>query len=96
MKGNQAMKRHEHSRLIAHCSRKPGSGTLVTYSDTLEGIKEEIDRANCRAEKLGYKQTTFTITCEEVYLWVDDDGNFMKRETYENIVEVYPKGDEQK
>lgn len=87
------MKRYATDRLIAHCGSKPGSATLVTYAETLEGIKEEIDRANNRAEKLGYKRETYIITCEEVYLWVDDDGNFVKRETHENIVEVYPKGE---
>ena len=84
------MKRIESSNLKAMIGRKYGNGYLATRSNTLEEIKAEIDFANDRARLLGYKTDEFTIICEETYLYLDDDGNFVKREIYEGIVEVYP------
>lgn len=82
------MTKYESDCLKVLIGKGYGSG-LLTHSQTLEEIKEEIDRADARAVSLGYKSEVYTITCEEVYVWYNDDGNFVKRETYENVVEVY-------
>ena len=67
-----------------------GNGYLVTNSDTLEGIKEEIDESNYRAEKLGYSATSWMITFEEWITVYNDDGVFVKSEIFEEAIEVYP------
>ena len=85
------MKRTETSYLRAMSNAGKHSSYLQTYQDTIEGIKQEIDEANARAVKLGYKEEQFLITCTEVYCYCEDDGTFIKKETIESAVEVYPK-----
>lgn len=83
------MKRFEHDTVKA-MSMDGSSSYLMTHSDTIEGVKREIDEANERAMKLGYKAEQFMIVCVETYVYKSDDGVFVKRETYENAIEVYP------
>ena len=68
-----------------------GGHYLATYSDDLNGVKEEIDRSNKRAVELGYDAQQWLITHVEWYTWHDDNGRFVKSETYETAVEVYPQ-----
>ena len=67
-----------------------GNGYLYTISDTLEGVKAEIDASRERQIKAGYKPDRYRITHTEYYTWLDDDGSFIKSETLEQAVEVYP------
>lgn len=83
------MKRIEYDTLIA--KNLDGNGGLYTTSDTLEGIKDEIDAANMRAEMRGYKPTQYMIVCKETYRFIDDDGLFWKEEVHTNRVEIYPE-----
>ena len=63
---------------------------LMTYNETLEGVKEEIDRSREKQMHLGYKPDTYIITHEECYLYMSDDGKFVRSETIEQAVEIYP------
>lgn len=75
---------------IKAMSMDGSSSYLMTYSDTIAGVKQEIDDANKIAMKLGYKAEQFLIVGIETYVYRSDDGAFVKRETYENAIEVYP------
>ena len=83
------MKRHSSDTIKAMSMDRSGS-YLKTYGNTIEEVKKEIDEANARAVKLGYKAEQFMITCTEVYYYESDDGIFVKREIIEEAVEVYP------
>ena len=83
------MKRIESSKLKAMINGEIGR-YLLTNSDTYEGIKKEIDEANKKSISLGYKPDIYTITCVEYYMWLDDNGKFLKSETIEQAVEIYP------
>lgn len=63
-----------------------GSGYLATASDTLDGIKKEIHKSNGRA----IRPLQYIIIHEEVYTYLDDDGEFVKKETIEQAIEKYP------
>lgn len=83
------MERIEYYTLMA--KHLNGNGALYTTSDTVEGIREEIDAANMRAEMRGYKPTQYMIVREETYRIVDDDGLFWREEVHTNRVEIYPE-----
>ena len=68
-----------------------GSGGLAVRGETLEGIRQEIDDANERAMSRGYKEEQFIITHMEWYKYYDDEGIFLKEETIEQRIEIYPK-----
>ncbi|MBQ5562356.1 MAG: hypothetical protein IIT39_03110 [Clostridia bacterium] len=82
------MKKYESDRFRA--MNMYGYGYLMTNSETLEGVKKEIDESRKRQMRLGYKPDTYIITHEERYLYTDDDGRFVKSETLEQAVEIYP------
>lgn len=63
---------------------------LVTHSDTVEGVKAEIDESNARAFMKGYKMEQYLITRRTAVLWNDADGDFAKREITEEVIERYP------
>lgn len=65
-------------------------GLCVHHNDTLENVREEIDRVNQRAVERGYNAEQWVITHVEVYTWKDDNGVFVKREEIETRVEIYP------
>ena len=83
------MKRNEYYTLTA--KHLNGNGALYTTSDTVEGIRDEIDAANLRAEMRGYKPTQYMIVREETYRIIDDDGLFWKEEVHASRVEIYPE-----
>ena len=82
------MKKYESGRFRAMYMY--GHAYLVTNSETLEGVKKEIDESRKRQMRLGYKPDTYIITYEEHYLYTDDDGRFIKSKTHEQAVEIYP------
>lgn len=67
-----------------------GHSRLSVNGYTLEGIKAEIDRANERAVAQGYKAQSWIITHIEYYSWYDDNDLFIKSETLEQAIEIYP------
>ena len=67
-----------------------GHHRLAVNGETLESVRADIDRSNTRATEKGYKAQQWIITHKELYIYYDDDGNFMKSEQYEQAVEVYP------
>jgi len=84
------MKRFESDHYFAR--DKGGFGCLMLrHDDTVEAVRAEIDEANERAVRLGYKPTQFLITHEEFYRWNDENGVFVRSETYESVVEIYPE-----
>lgn len=83
------MKKYESISFWAYMGLQHYCGKLATYSDDLDGIKRSIDRADANAVSLGYESRTYLITRMETYTYYDDDNTFVKRETYENAVEVY-------
>lgn len=83
------MKRHESDRYRAMF--RSGTAYLMNDCDTLEEMREEIDRVNKRAVKRGYDEDQFIIVHIEHYAWYSDGGTFIKSETYETAVETYPK-----
>lgn len=85
------MKRYESDRFRAKNVR--GSGYLFGEKQFLEDIRKEIDEHNERMVERGYKPDQFLIIHEERYRYIDDDGLFLKSETYEQRVEIYPKWD---
>ena len=72
-------------------SMKKGSGYLSERSNTLDGIKRIIDETNKRVVSRGYKAERYVIMREERHKWILDDGTPYKRETLEQMIEVYPK-----
>ena len=84
------MKRFESDH---YCARdKDGTGYLMLrHDDTVEAVRAEIDWANERAARLGYRPDQYLITHEEIYWWNDGNGTFMRRETHESVVEIYPE-----
>lgn len=84
------MKRYSFERYNARALT--GSASLyLLHDDTLEGTKQDIDASNERAEAQGYKAERWMITHIEVYTYVDDNGQFVKREELEQAVEIYPE-----
>ena len=67
-----------------------GGSYLSTHGETLEEIRREIDESNERAIKRGYNAESWIITHTEYYSWYDDNDMFVKREEYEQAIEVYP------
>ena len=63
---------------------------LVTYSETIEGLREEIDRTNAKAVSLGYKAEQFMIIRRDVCTVYENDGTFVSRAVNEAVVELYP------
>lgn len=84
------MKRFESDH---YCARhKDGfGGLMLRRDDTVEAVRAEIDEANERAVRLGYRRSQFVITHEEFYRWTDADGMFVQSETVESFVELYPE-----
>lgn len=70
---------------------KGGMSYLSTYGETVDDVKAEIDRANARAIKLGYKATQYIITCTDFTRWEDSNGNFVKSECIEYALDTYPR-----
>ena len=83
------MKRYESDRFRA--MGMDGHSYLATSDLPLDELKAEIDKANAKAVKLGYKAEQFIITHTEYYRYEDDNGMFVKHEVYETAVEIYPK-----
>lgn len=67
-----------------------GHSRLVVKGDTLEGTRAEIDRANEMAIAQGYKSESWIITHREYYSWYDDNNVFVKSESLEQAIEIYP------
>ena len=67
-----------------------GYSRLSVNGNTVEEIKAEIDKANKRAVASGYKTESWIITHIEYYSWYDDDDLFIKSETLEQAIEIYP------
>lgn len=67
-----------------------GSGELAVRCNTIEEMRDAINDANARAFMSGYKMTQYLVTHVEWYKYLDDDGQFVKREEYESLVEIYP------
>lgn len=82
------MKRYESEEYKAMAM--DGSTYLYDTGDTLEEIKSRIDFSNRLAKLKGYKQQQYYITFVEYYRYVSDDGHFIKRETFEEALEIYP------
>lgn len=68
-----------------------GWSELCTYSDTVEGVQQEIDEANERAVSNGYKASKYQIVSVEVKTQYDDSNVFVSRVTTETVVSVYPE-----
>lgn len=68
-----------------------GSGEMAKHCDTIEDMREAIDDANARSVSMGYKAEQYLITHLEWYTYLDDNGQFAKREEYESAIEVYPE-----
>ena len=83
------MKRYENSYYTTASMHGP-SPRLVGGFDTIEEVREEIDRSNARALERGYKAEPWLITFVEVYTYYTDDGVFVKREETEEALEAYP------
>ena len=84
------MKHYKSTQVSARGIGWNGAG-LVTHSDTIEGVRREIDAANERAVSLGYKAEQFLITWTETNTYYDDNDRFLKRESVEEVVETYPE-----
>lgn len=82
------MKRYESDGYKARGVK--GGYYLAKDGDSLEEMKQIIDESNDRAMKKGYKKEQWIIVHTEWYSWYDNDM-FVKRETIETAVEVYPK-----
>ena len=74
-------------------SLKMDYGLLLnpSESDTIEHVREAIDRYNKRAIEKGYNAERYNICHKEWYRWKADDGSFLKDETILQLVEVYPE-----
>ena len=83
------MKRYESDGYKARAIN--GGSYLAKEADTLEEIRDTIDKSNQRAVSLGYKAEAWIIVHNEWYSWYDDNGMFVKSETIEQAIEVYPK-----
>lgn len=83
------MKRYESDCYKARAIR--GGSYLAKEGGSLEEIRDIIDRSNQRAVSLGYKAESWIIVHNEWYSWYDDNGMFIKSETIEQAIEVYPK-----
>ena len=57
---------------------------------TIEDVKREIDEVNKRKVERGEKTRQYIITHVEHYTYRDDDGRFIKHESYESVIEYYP------
>lgn len=68
-----------------------GGHYLAEEAHTIDAMKSIIDASNKRNEELGYKQESWIIINIGWCTWCDDDGMFIKRETLEKAVEIYPE-----
>lgn len=68
-----------------------GYGYLAKEGNNPEEVKNIIDMANARAVRMGYEPESYIITCTEYYVYYDEDGTFVSRETYESVCEGYEK-----
>lgn len=68
-----------------------GGSYLAKDANTLEEMRDIIDRSNQRAESLGYKLESWIIVHNKWYAWYDDNGMFVRSETLEQAMEIYPK-----
>lgn len=65
-------------------------GLQVHHDDSIEGVKEDIDRSNERAVRQGYQPSTWTIVKVEWVTYRDKDDHLVARERREYAVETYP------
>ena len=87
-KGNIEMKKYEDKYYQA--IRPEGGSSLIDTSESMEGIKEIIDRSNIRAAELGYRKESWLIVSVKTSTTIGDDGMFLHREHVESAVQVYP------
>lgn len=64
---------------------------LSDRCESIEKMRETIDKENERRVYRGYEPIQFTITHTEWYKWFEDNGSFKKSETLESFVERYPQ-----
>lgn len=69
---------------------KDASCALITYGNSVEEIREEIDEARKIQIEKGYMPVTCAIIYKEGYRLFDDNGNFIKEETVTKLIEHYP------
>ena len=67
------------------------SHRLAYTGDTIEEMRSIIDRSNERSVDLGYKASQYIIAHCEYYNWFDENDEWIKTESIEQRVEVYPK-----
>ena len=70
---------------------KGGSAELAETGDSVEEMREIIDRVDERAAKLGYEPYWYIIVHVEHSKWFDDDGLFVKEEKFTRRVQIYPE-----
>lgn len=70
--------------------RENGSSKLSAEGASLQNMKNEIDRANQRAEALGYKAVTWRIVEVHRVINYDDEGMFMDSTETKRFIETYP------
>ena len=82
----------EKTEITFQARMRTGSG-YMNFEDinTLEEVEKEIDDYMERMVKRGYPAEQYIIIRKEVHEWRLDDGMFYKRETLEQMCEVYPK-----
>ncbi len=68
-----------------------GESYLYTPHETLDGVKQDIDNSNEHAIQLGYTGSRWIITHTVATHYTDDLGMFIKKETVESAVEIYPE-----
>lgn len=68
-----------------------GGSYLSREGDSLEEMEQIIDEANQKAMKKGYKKEQWIIVHTEWYSCYDNNDMFVKSETIETAIEVYPK-----
>ena len=82
----------EITRISFQAKMRTGTGYMeMDGISTLEDAEKKIDAYLEKMVKRGYPAEQYIIIRKEVHEWRLDDGMFFKRETFEQMCEVYPK-----